>query len=218
VPGADADDTFAHQGRWRKSNCQPPASHAVLRSHQPFPTWMASLLTLWLPRPIPSGHALRRQFHAQSLNQYLPEGVLNEKSPSPIAMRSWLLQLHGVEVKSPALEAALMAFCVAQIGRSNEDIDLLQRSRHAYLSSLRYLQEDLAKPKSRLYDETLAACLVLSLYELAMPYPEAINAFLSHIEGAMTLLKLRGPDASATSLGHCIFQELRAHAVRAFCH
>ena len=213
---ADEETTVAHQGRWRKSAAEPQQV-AAYRTAKQLPMWMTTLLGI--PAQVSVGPALREQFHSHALNHYLPDVVRRVNRSNPIAMKNWLLQLHGVEIKSSALEAAVTAFCAAQVGRTNDDADLVQRSRQIYVKGLELLQKDLVGAKTRLLDETLAASVALSLYELMMPREDGgTNGFVSHLDGAMTLLKLRGPAAVATPLGQCIFQELRVQAVSVAPH
>ncbi|KAK9774034.1 putative C6 zinc finger domain-containing protein [Seiridium cardinale] len=82
-----------------------------------------------------------------------------------------------------------------------------------YVLGLEELQKALNNQRTRLSDETLAACLTLSFYELAESTTGMQSAHLAHRRGAMLLLELRGPMASTTPLGHSLFLALRAQAI-----
>jgi hypothetical protein len=82
-----------------------------------------------------------------------------------------------------------------------------------YVSGLELLQKALNSPRARLEDETLAACLTLSLYELSEATSGMKDAYVAHRKGAMMLLESRGPEACTTPLGHSLFLAIRAQTV-----
>jgi hypothetical protein len=149
------------------------------------------------------------------LNYTLPSELL-ESRPKDVVIRNWLLQLQEVVVQSPALEASITAFFTAQVGRKNNSLDLVRRSRSMYVNGLQQFQKALKNPKTRLSDETLAACMALSLYELTECPSGTQNAYMTHQKGAMVLLQLRGPDACASPLGQSLFLSLRIQTVSPF--
>ena len=162
--------------------------------------------------------ALRQQFHYLFLTLHLPAEMLDKSRPQSAISMDWLLQLQDVVIQSPALETSIAAFFAAQVGRNYNDVDLVRQSRSLYVNGLERLQRALSSPQTRLSDETLAACVALSLYELTecpVGTPRA-SAYATHQRGAMMLLQLRGPDASTSPLGHTLFLRLRAQAVSPF--
>lgn len=96
----------------------------------------------------------------------------------------------------------------------NNDPVLVAQCRSLYVESLKQLQNALTNPRTRFSDETLGACLALSLYELTEPGAGMPSAYRAHINGAITLLRMRGPDANISPLGHSLFLDLRSHEVR----
>jgi len=159
---------------------------------------------------------MRQQLHYLFLNQYLPAEMLDANGPKSFLPANWILQLQDVEMRSPALQTSTAAFFAARVAQSNNDKNFAQQCRSMYVESLKQLQIAMACPRARLSDETLAACMALSLYELTGGEGATGSAYMAHMRGAMALLELRGPDASASPLGHSLFLDLRAHEVSNF--
>lgn len=63
-------------------------------------------------------------------------------------------------------------------------------------------------------DETLAACLVLSLYELLECPDNGADAYQNHCQGYLSLVKARGMDAHTDGIGHDLFVGVRLQGVR----
>ena len=64
------------------------------------------------------------------------------------------------------MEYSLHALCMTRIGRIAGDEALIVKGGVAYGQSLRELQIALSSPKLAGTDDTLATCLVLSIYEV----------------------------------------------------
>jgi hypothetical protein len=166
-----------------------------------------------IPGCISAKPALRQQFHYLFLDQYLPAETLDANSPTSSLPTNWILQLQDVEMRSPALQTSTAALFAARVAQANHDDDLSRQCRSLYVEGLKQLRIAMANARDRLSDETLAACMALSLYELTGGEGATSSAYTAHLRGAMTLLELRGPDASASPLGHSLFLDLRAHDV-----
>jgi len=156
---------------------------------------------------------MRQQLHYLFLHQHLPAERRDANSSKSTLPNDWLLQLRDVDMRSPALKTSTAAFFAARVARINNDRNLAHQSRSMYVDGLRQLQDAMASPRTRLSDETLAACMALSLYELTGSEGGTPGAYMAHMRGAMMLLELRGPDASASPLGHSLFLDLRVHEV-----
>jgi hypothetical protein len=144
----------------------------------------------------------------------MPAHLLDNKNQlKSVAGLNWLSELQDVAIQSPALDSSIGAFFAARVGRSNNDMDLVHKSRCMYLCGLEQVKQAVNNPQTRSSDETLAACVALSLYELTERPGGAFNAYMTHLKGAMTLLQLRGPDACVTPLGHSVFLFLRGQTV-----
>lgn len=158
-------------------------------------------------------YALRDQLLASFLGIYLPVGILDRRARPPDRAKQFFLQLSDVPDISPALEAATLAVCMAKLGRHNGQKDLCYGSLQHYTKSLHCLQRAIQCPKSRWQDQTLGACLMLSMYEFTESPGECVRGCMVHLDGALRLLRLRGPAAHATGLAHSTFCALRSYAV-----
>lgn len=108
-----------------------------------------------------------------------------------------------------ALEVALLAVSTAATGRMNQDPGLIRESLRFYVSGLRELQKALWDPLLMYRDETLAACLNLSMYELFECPTGSTRGYVVHQGGCAKLVQLRGPRAHRTGLGHSLFLAVR---------
>jgi hypothetical protein len=207
------ETTVTHQGRWRKAEPREALLGVFQLERAGTLSWTERLLSPSLPGRISTKPAMRRQFHYLFLNHHLPAEVLDPNGPKSLFPTNWMLQLQGAEMRSPALKTSTAAFFAARVARVNNDENLAHQCRAMYADSLRQLQVAIANPRTRLSDETLAACMALSLYELTGSEGATSSAYMAHMKGAMMLLELRGPDASASPLGHSLFLDLRAHEV-----
>ena len=205
--------SVTHHGRWRKAEPRSALLAAFQHQRAGAPSWTEHLLSPSLPGCISAKPMTRQQFHYLFLNQYLPAETLDANSPKSFLPSNWALQLQDVEMQSPALKTSTAALFAARVAQANGDDDLSRKCRSLYVEGLKQLRIAMANPRDRLSDETLAACMALSLYELTDGEGPTSAAYRAHLRGAMTLLELRGPDASATPLGHSLFVDLRAHDV-----
>lgn len=207
-----SDVTVTYQGRWRKIKLQKlPVATSQLA--EPPPTWAELSPHMSLCRQVSTNTVLRQQFHYVFLNDHLPIEMLDEIRPKRAVPLNWLLQLRDVAIQSPALESSIATFLAARVGRKSSDMDLIHQSRSMYVTAIERVQQALSDPEIRFSDETLAACMALFLYELTEQPIGAPNAFMVHQRGAMMILQQRGPDASASPLGHSLFLQLRAQTV-----
>jgi len=166
------------------------------------------------PLQISGRHAFRQQLLGIYLFYYLPADVLNHNSRPGTKERNWLLHVPDISNLAPALESAVLASCAATLGRMERHKSLAQESLAQYSKSIHELQRALLHPALRYQDQTLAACLALTMYEYTECPDGRVHGYLSHYAGTMELLQLRGPAAHATGLGHSVFRAMRMHTVR----
>ena len=106
-----------------------------------------------------------------------------------------------------------------------DDQGLLQESFILYTRGLYELQKALWAKNLMYKDETLAACMALSMYEVMECPSKTGVAYVTHHKGCQTLLQLRGPHAHASGLAHQVFIAFRLQGVSdhpyslfQFCH
>ena len=91
------------------------------------------------------------------------------------------------------LTASVDAVSLAFFSFQFDSIQTLPRSRQKYLSALPLLNKALHTPDLATSDSTLLAVLLLDLFEkLTNNNPRSINSWMSHINGALALVELRG--------------------------
>ena len=129
--------------------------------------------------------------------------------------RSWLCLVPELPDMTKALETSILGLSMAKLGRDFNDESLLQESLVFYTKGLQQLQKALWDPELMYRDETLGACVALSLYEVVECPSESRHAYVSHQQGCSRLVQLRGPEAHASGLGHQIFLNFRVQAVSA---
>ena len=208
--------TITHQGRWRRTSKSQQLPLPTYQVADPQPTWADTPPSPSLGRQVSPSTALRQQHHYIFLNDLLPLEMLDKSRPKSVNTVNYFLQLLDFEIQTPALETSMSAFFAARVGRKNNDMNLVQQSRSLYVGGVERLRRALSNPQTRLSDETLAACMVLSAYELTECPVGTLKTYMDHQRGAMMLLQLRGPDASASPLGHSLFLGLRTPKVSPF--
>ncbi|KAH8897891.1 hypothetical protein GQ53DRAFT_837646 [Thozetella sp. PMI_491] len=198
------ETTVVHQGRWRKTSTREPGQPKFPAT---MPLSLDKRLAPYLQATpcqvrVSSSDAVRQQFHYLFMTEHLPEEMRSSTHSAGALKPDLLLQLQEMDIRSPVLETALSAFFAARVARKHQDIGLVARSRDLYLGAIGQLQQVLRSPQGRLSEETLAACVMLALFELSESHPEsARGAFQTHQQGALSLLELRGPEACTSPLG-----------------
>ncbi|RLL96744.1 hypothetical protein CFD26_103661 [Aspergillus turcosus] len=112
---------------------------------------------------------------------------------------------------SQALLWAFRSIATLFVGKGNKDRDKITCSRHMYSRALGYLAGLIVHPKFSKDDETLAAAILLTIYEMADGTGEA--SWLSHSRGVATLIRLRGPDAHRRRFGVTLLKSCRSFLV-----
>lgn len=147
----------------RKTKAEEKSSPKFLRAdHESRPI---SLLTLKSNNP----DFRKQMFQSLFLQHYLPK---SPKAGSGLA-GAWLLEAIRLDTHSPSLNYSLHALSLTRVGRITGHQDLIERGTSAYGIALRALRTALESPKYAGRDETLATCLILSIYEVSLALVEA---------------------------------------------
>lgn len=125
-------------------------------------------------RPACLETAFRSQTHGQFFETYLPHASGSwpqlETNLSVLPSTSWLHAAATVAPTDTILNNALTALALAHIGRDQKRQDLLHGGRRLYTSALSGLNRKLSRKHESLHDNTLAAVMALSIYEVCNPY------------------------------------------------
>ncbi|KAH8901651.1 hypothetical protein GQ53DRAFT_708006 [Thozetella sp. PMI_491] len=162
-----------------------------------------------LAKPVSARHGFRQQLLSLYLGQHLPDEIATRSNQD----RNWLLRVPDLESLTPALETAVLASCAARLGRQDGNADLLHKSIVLYDISLRELRMAIMHPALRHKDQTLAACLALTMYEFTEGATNGTAGYLAHYKGAMELLRYRGPQSHASGFAHSVLGALRMHSI-----
>lgn len=128
--------------------------------------------------------------------------------------KGWLVLLLELVTSTKALEMSILAVSLASLGRQHDDPGLVRQGLKYYGQGLWELQKALWDPKLMYKDETLAACMALSTYELVECPAESRFGLLCHMNGCARLIQSRGAESHCSALGRQLFLAFRLDEVR----
>jgi hypothetical protein len=169
---------------------------------------------LWSISSPSTRSAYREQIFSEILYSYTRT---SKSSPAslPVA-ESWFHLLSSHPIFTTALEATVLAVCIARLGRINNNATLVQESRKFYIQGLCELQRALYTPDLKYADETAASCMTLIAYEVAECPMQTANGWKRHIQGCAKLFEIRGPRAYSSKMGHRLFLTFRQLEVHTY--
>lgn len=168
---------------------------------------------LQLCKPLSQHQLLQQQLFSDYVSNYIPD-VERDTASLRNSEKSWLTLFQSSSELTKALSVSFLALSTAALGRQHDDTALIMESRKLYGLSLRELQKALWNPKLMYSDHTLAACLALSLYEVVECPEESTKGWVTHSNGCLRLVELRGPEAHKDGLAHQLFLSCRFNSVR----
>ena len=112
-----------------------------------------------------------------------------------------------------ALNLAFSAASLAALANRPNAKSLLLRAEEQYSRAIRHVNTALRDPIHQKTDETLAAVLLLGLFETIMSRKVSMTAWGSHIDGAVMIIKMRGRNQLKTKLGHALFTAVRTQMI-----
>ena len=107
---------------------------------------------------------MKKKFQGLFLETYLPANP----NDGPGLYRDWLCEAVTLNHPGKVLEYSLHALSITRAGRIGNDQALVVQGNAAYGFALRELQKALLSPQLAGKDETLAACYLLSIYEVSI--------------------------------------------------
>jgi hypothetical protein len=152
---------------------------------------------------------LRQQILASYVAQYQSSSPSSTETDS----RAWIAALPLIPSPTKALETATYAVSLARLGATLHAPDIQRESLKLYTQSLRRTQMALWDRRLMYSDETLAACMLLAIYEVYECPGRSRAAYINHFNGCAKLIQLRGPAAHTDGLAHAIFQGFRLMGV-----
>jgi hypothetical protein len=211
---------IVNQTEYRAPSSTRTTQTASSKSSEPQIQPQALVVPLWKQKHKPVKHTLdygpslipayQQQLLASWLRVTLPSPSVTGPGFTP-----WTTRLACLPNHTPALATAITAVSLSRLSRITNPVDpnLKHRSLAAYTRGLWQLQKALWSPSEMYLDDTLAACLLLGLYEL-MECPGGNHiGYVMHQDGAARLVQLRGPERHQEGLGHALFVAYRQGAI-----
>ncbi|ETN40476.1 uncharacterized protein HMPREF1541_04753 [Cyphellophora europaea CBS 101466] len=161
------------------------------------------------PKPSTSRQiSLIPAYRQQLLDNYIRTTIPDVSHAGPGATW-WVQSLAQLPSHTPVLATAILAVSLSKAASVHHDANLRLQSLEHYTTGLWELQKALWSPDEMYRDETLAACLLLAVYELIECPGGSRVGFISHQDGAARLVQLRGPEAHVDGFGHAMFLAYR---------
>ncbi|PWY89240.1 Zn(II)2Cys6 transcription factor [Aspergillus heteromorphus CBS 117.55] len=133
--------------------------------------------------------------------------------PSAHAHLSFLPSLLQA-VSNPAITASVNAMGLATLANIQRNPRLMLAARREYSTALSETNAALCDQARATSDSTLAAVLLLGLFEIVTCDTPALMArWANHIDGAMKMVELRGAEQLRTPTGLGLFMQLRSQFV-----
>ncbi|KAF5641642.1 C6 zinc finger domain protein [Fusarium sp. NRRL 52700] len=111
-------------------------------------------------------------------------------------------------LSSPAMLAPALAMLSYELMAPS----LMTLARKNYLVAIQNINTALSLPQQATSDSTLASVLLLALFEaIAFHRCDSLNNWTFHVDGAVQLIKLRGPSQFDSALGRALFSDVSNH-------
>ncbi|KAJ5094928.1 hypothetical protein N7532_007219 [Penicillium argentinense] len=127
-----------------------------------------------------------------------------------VNLMDWLRCTHVDNPPSP-LSWAIRSLSTYYLGKKYKDSEQLIWSRYMYNRGLNRLACALHSPTSAMSDETLAAAILLGVYEMMDGTAEC--SWLSHSRGIAHLIRSRGPSPHRNGIGRTLLISFRSFLV-----
>lgn len=128
---------------------------------------------------------------------------------------NWMLMIPAMVDPTRALSAASLCVCLSRLAHSSllPSRDLEEMSLRLYVQGLQAVQRALINPRLMYKDDTLAACMLLLMYEVYECPAGSRIAYITHQNGVGRLIRYRGPAAHQEGLAYAVFCTFRSMAV-----
>ncbi|KAL3418617.1 hypothetical protein PVAG01_10333 [Phlyctema vagabunda] len=165
----------------------------------------------------------------QAFGQFLSKFVLIPEQGATRGFFDFLVPLLKAEQAGSPLSTAFSAVALAAFGVRPFSKSLLPQADALYVRALKQINSVLQHPKLALEDSTLATVLLLGFYEARAILSDeqywqsvltssqtltssqlTVKGWISHIEGAVALLKSRGKQQMETQIGRELFMAIRS--------
>ncbi|KAJ5918223.1 hypothetical protein N7454_010598 [Penicillium verhagenii] len=142
---------------------------------------------------------------ARGLEFFLSRYVVRQSGPSSGFFDYVPAMLAQDDGGNDMLECAILALGFSGLARTTSQTDLLTRSMMMYTRTMEHVNLALADPQAARRDTTIVSVLILAFYEFSKA---SIDGWKHHVEGATSLLNLRGRSQFSTPTGLLIFKDV----------
>lgn len=117
--------------------------------------------------------------------------------------------LYAEQSCAQHLKSSMIAVGLAGFANTVRSPELSMKARASYVTALRLINQGLRDPNSATKDSLLLSIMMLSIYEtVAGNSQKSLKAWTEHINGAATLIKLRGVAQFRTKAGVRLFLQM----------
>jgi hypothetical protein len=167
-----------------------------------FPPWDLATSQGFFFQPMLPNYAMSPSLEERGLAYF------NTLSPTWLRDASLLDDISQTNADDHLL-ASMSAVGLASFSNSVHAPELMVRARKDYVHALQLTNTALRSPKEAKKDSTLFAVMILGIYETITGSNErSLAAWTEHINGAATLVKLRGRDQFKTAAGKSMFMQV----------
>ncbi|KAL4942717.1 hypothetical protein BDV06DRAFT_157589 [Aspergillus oleicola] len=115
---------------------------------------------------------------------------------------------HHQAAQTEPIEKAMRCLNLWYMGVKNHDTAIANQSRYAYGDALRCLARWVGHPRTRTSEITLAAAIMVAVFEMLDPITP--HSWLIHSHGVAGLIRLRGARVHSSGFGRTMFITIRS--------
>lgn len=157
------------------------------------------------------GAALPSSLSERGTTYFVNNFVAGQSGPSH-GHFNYLTELCRNGGMDETLSSSMTAVGLAACSNRSHSPELLGEARREYVVALRRVNSALLSPTDALKDSTLLSIMILTIYETVTCTNQlSQKAWTEHINGASTLLKVRGPGQFKTRVGIGLFMQTSSH-------
>ncbi|KFX91973.1 hypothetical protein V490_05618 [Pseudogymnoascus sp. VKM F-3557] len=208
------NETQATEKRAKKpsSKAKKAGAQAAASSNRPWsssapPTASDALIVSSRSEQVPS--TLSIPVEQVASHYFFTNFVATSDNGASIGLTDYIIPLAQASPSNKHLSLAFSAASLAAFGNRPSGKALLTKAQEQYSKAIRHVNDALRDPVATKTDETLAAVMLLGMYETILSRPVAMAAWGSHIDGAVMLVKLRGKKQLRTRVGNALFIAVR---------
>jgi hypothetical protein len=159
------------------------------------------------PTPESMARVVVSSIDDQALNFFLGNFVA-QPIIVPRGQYEWIAELLVQPDTENTFRRSLRAASMAAFAVATKIPGIMRQAQAAYGSALRSTNEALSDKESAIKNSTLISIILLGLYEnFVFPDRGSINVWAKHVDGACTLLNLRGQEQFQSSIGRRVFHQ-----------